>query len=156
MTFTRLGLAAATLGVSMSATAYAHPTADQDRSEVAALDTRYQAAVKVNDAATMAEILHDDMVLVVGAGAVVTRADLLKDAKAATTIYQMQDEEPGTQTVRLYGADTAVVTAKLWLKYTAGGKAFDRRLWFSDTYVRTPKGWKYAFGQSSIALPAQP
>ena len=161
MMFTRLGLAVFILGGSMSAAAVAHPTADQarleqDRAEVAALDTRYQAAVKVNDAATMAEILHDDMVLVVGAGTVVTRANLLKDAKAGTVVYQMQDEEPGTQTVRFYGPDTAIVTARLWLKYTADGRAFDRHLWFSDTYVRTAKGWKYAFGQSSIALPTQP
>ena len=53
----------------------------------------------------------------------------------------------------MFGADTAVVTAKLRLKYTTGGKPFDRTLWFSDTYVRTPDGWRYAFGQASLALP---
>jgi ketosteroid isomerase-like protein len=124
-----------------------------DRATVAALDVRYQAAVKANDAETMAAILADDMVLVVGRGDVVTRADLLDGARAASVVYEQQDEEPGSQTVRMYGRDTAVVTAKLWLKYTTGGKAFDRRLWFSDTYVRTAKGWKYAFGQASLALP---
>jgi ketosteroid isomerase-like protein len=61
-------------------------------------------------------------------------------------------EEPGTQKVRVWG-DTAVVTAKLWLKGTSGGKAIDKKLWFSDTYVRTPQGWKYAFAQSSMDLP---
>ncbi len=128
-------------------------TSDDDCAEVAALDTRYQAAVKANDAATMAEILHDDMVLVIGVGQVVTRADLLQAAREKTTVYEVQDEEAGTQVVRLYGPDTAVVTARLWLKYTTAGQASDRRLWFSDTYVRTANGWKYAFGQSSIALP---
>ena len=50
--------------------------------------------------------------------------------------------------------DTAVVTAKLWLKGTRStGKAFDYTVWFSDTYVRTPKGWIYVFGQSSLRLP---
>lgn len=127
--------------------------ADTPAAIVAELDTRYQAAVKVNDAKTMAEILHPQMILVVGKGTVVTREDLLKDARARTVVYEQQDEEPGSQTVRVFGPDTAVVTAKLWLKYTVGGEAFDRRLWFSDTYVRTPQGWKYAFGQSSIALP---
>jgi hypothetical protein len=29
----------------------------------------------------------------------------------------------------------------------------DRRVWFSDTYVRTPQGWKYVFGQVSLKLP---
>jgi ketosteroid isomerase-like protein len=130
--------------------------ASGDARIVADLDARYQAAVKINDAETMAEILHRDMVLVIGRGAVVTRQELLADARARATIYEQQDEEPGSQIVRMFGPDTAVVTAKLWLKGSTGGQAFDRKLWFSDTYVRTPQGWKYAFGQSSIALPAEP
>jgi hypothetical protein len=100
----------------------------------------------------MAAILHEDMILVVGAGAVYTREDLLRWARDEEFIYERQVEDEGTQTVRLYG-DTAIVTARLWLKGTHRGEAFDRRLWFSDTYVRTPEGWRYAFGQASIALP---
>ena len=124
-----------------------------DTKTVADLDTRFQRATKLNDAATIDDILHDDMVLVVGRGTVVTKQQLVDAAKNRTTLWEQQDEEPGSQTVRLYGADTAVVTAKLWLKGTTNGQAFDRKLWFSDTYVRTPKGWRYAFGQSSLALP---
>ena len=60
------------------------------------------------------------------------------EARAGRPV-RAQDEDPGTQTVRMYG-DTAIVTARLWLKYIYEGKAFERRLWFSDTYVRTPKG----------------
>jgi hypothetical protein len=45
------------------------------------------------------------------------------------------------------------VTAKLWLKGTGGGKPIDKKLWFSDTYVRTAGGWRYAFGQASLSLP---
>ena len=56
----------------------------------------------------------------------------------------------------MYGPDTAIVTARLWLKGVRAGKAFDRRLWFSDTYVRTPEGWRYAFGQASMDLPPKP
>lgn len=129
--------------------------AAEDQQAVAALDTRYQKAVKENDAATMAEILLDDFVLVTGRGTVYTKADLLKSARDQEIVWEQQDEEPGSQTVRLWG-DTAVVTAKLWLKYRAEGQPVDKKLWFSDTYVRTPQGWRYAFGQSSIALPAAP
>ncbi len=125
-----------------------------DRAAVAALDVRYQAAVKANDAETMASILHPQMTLVVGTGAVASRDDLLAEARSGRVQYEIQDEEPGSQTVRLYGADTAIVTAKLRLKYVRGGQAFDRTLWFSDTYVRTPEGWRYAFGQASLALPS--
>jgi len=127
--------------------------AADDRATVAALDVRYQAAVKANDAETMGAILHPQMILVVGSGAVVTREDLLKEARAKSIVYEIQDEEPGSQAVRMFGTDTAVVTAKLRLKYVTGGKASDRTLWFSDTYVRTADGWRYAFGQASLALP---
>jgi len=127
----------------------------QDRAEVAAIDVKYQDAVKRNDAETMAQILHEDFVLVLGTGKSYTRGDLLESARSRHIDYERQDEDPGTQTVRLWGDHTAVVTARLWLKYVAEGKSFERRLWFSDTYVRTPKGWRYVFGQASIALPAQ-
>lgn len=126
--------------------------APDDRATVAALDLAYQAAVKANDAEAMGRILHPDFVLVVGSGAAASREDLLREARAKSIAWEIQDEEPGTQTVRLFG-DTAVVTAKLRLKYMAGGKGYDRRLWFSDTYVRTPQGWRYAFGQASLSLP---
>ncbi len=134
----------------------AHADPESDRRIVAALDTAYQAAVECNDANAMAEILHDDMILVVGRGAVVTREELLQSARDKTVIYDAQVEDDGTQVVRLYGPDTAIVTACLWLKgKRTNGAAFDRRLWFSDTYVRTPQGWKYAFGQASMDLPKE-
>jgi ketosteroid isomerase-like protein len=123
-----------------------------DVKAVADLDTRYQAAVKANDADGMAAILHDDFILVLGNGTVYNKKDLLDDARSGTVAYTHQEEEAGTQTVRVWG-DTAVVTAKLWLAGVRDGKPFDRKLWFSDTYVRTPQGWKYAFGQASLALP---
>jgi uncharacterized protein (TIGR02246 family) len=127
--------------------------ADDDRRTVAALDTAYQAAVERNDAEAMAAILHKDMILVLGTGAVHTGEELLRAARERRIIYERQVEDEGTQTVRLYGDNTAIVTARLWLKGTQNGKPIDFRLWFSDTYVRTPQGWRYAFGQASTALP---
>jgi ketosteroid isomerase-like protein len=122
-----------------------------DAEIVAALDTEFQAAVGRNDADTMDRILADDMVLVVGNGTVYTKADQLKEARSKSITYEQQIEVDNSQKVRVWG-DTAVVTAKLWIKGTQGGKSFDKRLWFSDTYVRTKDGWKYVFGQSSLAL----
>jgi uncharacterized protein (TIGR02246 family) len=126
-------------------------TEEADRRAVAALDTEFQAAVKNNDADAMARILHKDMVLVLGDGSVGTRGDQLQEARMKLILYEIQDEEFGTQSVRVSG-DTAIVTARLWIKGISRGKAFDRRLWFSDTYVRTPSGWQYFFGQASLPL----
>ena len=125
-----------------------------DRQTVAALDTEYQAAVKRNDAGTMAKILDERFVLVLGSGKSYSRAELLDSAKSGKIVYEQQDEEPGSQVVRIFG-DTAVVTALLWIKGSNDGQPFERRLWFSDTYVRTAGGWRYAFGQASLPLPAK-
>jgi ketosteroid isomerase-like protein len=121
-----------------------------DAKLIAALDTRYQAAVKANDAETMASILADDFILVTGRGTVYTKADLLAQARGRETTYEHQEDTQ--QTVRVWG-NTAVITALLWEKGVSGGKAFDKRLWFSDTYVKTASGWRYVFGQASLPLP---
>jgi ketosteroid isomerase-like protein len=128
---------------------------ERDAAEVAALDTTYQAAVEQNDAATMDRILADDFVLVLGTGTVHTKAELLEEARSKSITWDVQRELDGSQKVRVWG-DTAVVTAKLRVKGTREGKAFDRTLWFSDTYVRTASGWRYVFGQASLALPPAP
>ena len=125
-------------------------SAANDEKIIAALDTQYQAAVKTNDAATMDRILADDFILVTGSGKTYTKADLLKEARSGLVVYEHQEDTE--QTVRIWG-DTAVVTAKLWEKGTDNGKPLDKTVWFSDTYVRTPSGWRYVFGQSSLPSP---
>ncbi len=149
-----MGLLTAGLAFALApATAGATPA--DDARIVASLDTEFQAAVKHNDAATIARHLADDMVLITGRGRVYTKEDHIVSAQKKERIYEQQDEEPGTQTVRVWG-DTAVVTALLWCKGTAGdGKPFNYKVWFSDTYVRTPAGWKYVFGQASLPLPTE-
>ena len=140
------------IGLLGIATNDVNASSEEDVKTVAALDTKYQAAVKSNDAATMAQILGDDFVLVNGRGKVSTKTDLIESARKKEVAYERQDEEPGTQKVRVWG-DTAVVTALLWIKAVHGGKPIDYKLWFSDTYIRTPAGWRYVFGQASLPLP---
>jgi ketosteroid isomerase-like protein len=125
---------------------------EQDKSIVAALDTEYQLAVENNDVETMDRILADDFVLVLGNGRVITKDELLTSAKNKEVVYEYQEDTE--QTVRIWG-DTAVVTALLRSKGTDNGRPFEHKLWFSDTYVRTPSGWRYAFGQASLRLPKE-
>jgi ketosteroid isomerase-like protein len=140
-----------TLPISAFVAAIASSASDiDDKKIVGDLDTQYQLAVKNNDAKAMDRILADDFVLVTGRGQVFTKADLLKETRG-NTVYEHQEDT--NQAVRVWG-DTAVVTALLWAKGTEGGKAFDYKLWFSDTYVRTPTGWRYVFGQASLPLRA--
>jgi ketosteroid isomerase-like protein len=131
----------------------ARAAGDEDSRTVGRLDVEFQAAVKANDVSTIERILHPDMILILGSGTVVTRTQLLQEARDQKVTYQQQDEVPGTQTVRLYG-DTAVVTALLWVKAVRNGTLLDKRVWFSDVYLRTASGWRYAFGQASLNVPA--
>ena len=137
----------------MAAAVAAATTQPTDHDIVAEMDRDYQGAVKRNDAATMDRILHPQFELVLGDGRRASRAHLLDLARNRTITYELQDEEEGSQTVIVAG-DTAIVTAKLLLKGIARGEKIDRTLWFSDTYVRTPSGWRYLFGQASLPLPA--
>ena len=93
----------------------------------------------------MDEILADDFVLVTDRGASLTKADLIKEAQEKRTIYEHQEVEEGTQKVRIW-RDTAVVTALLRAKGTRDQNPFDYEVWLSQTYVRTPTGWRYVFG----------
>jgi ketosteroid isomerase-like protein len=128
-------------------------SADEVRKIVAALDTKYQEAVKENDATTMDRILADDFVLVTGSGKTFNKNELLAEARSGRVHYERQDDVD--QTVRVW-RDTAVITAKLYETGTDDGKQFDYTVWFSDTYVRTPDGWRYVFGQSSGPLSKAP
>ena len=131
--------------------AAAHASGEDPAAVVAALDTQYQAAVKANDAAGMANILADDFTLVTGKGKTFGKSDLLAEAHKKHTIYERQEEMPDTQKVRVYG-DTAVVTALLWVKGHDEAHAFDYKLWFSDVYVRSKGHWHYVFGQAAQPL----
>jgi ketosteroid isomerase-like protein len=121
----------------------------EDAAIVAALDTEYQAAVERNDAEGMARILADDFVLIGGKGKVFTKEDLLAEARQGNVVYEYQRD--ANQKVRVWG-DTAVITAMLEAKGTEDGQPFDYTLWFSDTYVRTPEGWRYVLGQASTRM----
>jgi ketosteroid isomerase-like protein len=128
------------------------PPPTLDVQTVAALDTLYQEAVKANDIEIMDRILADDFVLETDRGASLTKADLIKEAREKRTIYEHREEQEGTQKVRIW-RDTAVVTALLRIKGAKDQNPFDHKVWVSETYVRTPTGWRFVFGQTSIPLP---
>ena len=139
--------------VAAMAAVTAAASVDEDRKAVATLDIQYQSAVERNDAETIARIHHDDMILVLSNGTVVTGAQIEQRARDKSFKFERQVVVDDSRVVRVLG-DTAVVTAKLWLKGTRpSGDAFDYKLWFSDTYVRTPSGWRYFFGQAGAPLP---
>jgi len=146
-------LPAFTLGIlAMIGMTEARSSVDDEKA-VAALDTEYQAAVKNNDVPTMDRILADDFVLVTGLGKTHSKRDLLEEARSKGMQYERQEDSQ--RKVRVWG-DTAVVTAILCAKGTEDGKPFDYKLWFSDVYLKTEKGWRYVFAQASARIPEAP
>ncbi len=123
---------------------------ESDERKIAALDTEYQKAVERNDAATMDRLLADGFILRTGTGKTFTKSDLLEEARSGHIVYERQDDSE--QSVHVFG-DTAIITAKLFAKGTENGQSFEYSVWFSDTYVRTPTGWKYSYAQSAGRLP---
>jgi ketosteroid isomerase-like protein len=123
------------------------PPRTTDAQTVAQLDAVYQSAVKANDVAIMNEILADDFVLITDRGASLTKADLIKEAREKRTSYEHHEVEESTQKVRIW-SDTAILTALLRIKGTRDKNPFDYKVWLSETYVRTPTGWRYVFGQA--------
>ena len=108
--------------------------------------------VDIRNRAAVDRILAEDFTLVTGRGKVYGKGELLKAAREKQVIYEHQEEEAGSQKVRVW-SDTAVVTALLWIKAVQEGNPVDYKLWFSDTYIRTPAGWRYVFGQAALPLP---
>ena len=120
---------------------------------IIALDAEYQDAVRRNDADAIARLLPLEFILVTGRGKVFTRSDLILEASEQIFFYERQEDSE--QRVRVYADDVAVITALLWCKGTERGAPFDYKLWFSDTYLRRPEGWRYTFAQSSVPMPVR-
>jgi ketosteroid isomerase-like protein len=124
---------------------------NDDAKAVATLGRQYQTAMKANDDAAMDKILADGFTMVNGRGQVSTKSDVLKAARDKKTTYDQIEQKEGSQNVHVFG-DTAVVTETLRVKGTQDGKPIDYEVWSSDTYSRTPAGWRYVFGQSSMPV----
>jgi Domain of unknown function (DUF4440) len=89
----RLFSAVFAAGAALAAAGTARSSPEEDRQMVAAIDIQYQEAVKRNDADTMARILHENFVLVLGNGTVYKREDLLDSARQKHIDYEKQDED---------------------------------------------------------------
>lgn len=113
--------------------------------DVEHLDIEFQAATGKKDVAAIDRLLPDDYVLITSRGRMESKAGLLAEARDPKVVYTHQEDSQ--RTVRIWG-DTAIITAVLWAAGTEDGKPFDYRLWFSDVYLCTPKGWRYTFGQA--------
>jgi protein tyrosine/serine phosphatase len=115
--------------------------------ELIALDEKYQAAIKAQDAKTFGPMLLDNFVLITSSSDYLSKQQVIEqttDPKLKFTVNKSRDVK-----VRFYGKDVAVVTAILDQVFDYDGKHYDYPVRFSDTYVRTPDGWKQLSAHAS-------
>jgi ketosteroid isomerase-like protein len=88
----------------------------------------------------------EDYALTHSTGKITTRADDLDEARKKDPKYDVFENRD--MKVRIHG-DTAVVTGRRHMKGTSGGKAFDSKFQFTDTFVKDAGRWRLLAGHVS-------
>ena len=112
---------------------------DKGAAQLIAVDKAMQHSFLTRDVATLDAILTDDYLLVLSSGREFTKADVLADMRSQDSYWEI-NESSGWK-VRVHG-DMAIVVATLHEKGTDQGKAYDKSVKFSDTYVREKGRWR--------------
>jgi ketosteroid isomerase-like protein len=98
------------------------------------------------DAGAIAWGVMEDYMLTNSTGKITTRADDLDEARNKDPKYEVF--ENNDMKVRIHG-DTAVVTGRRHTKGIAGGKPFDSKFQFTDTFVKDAGRWRLLAGHVS-------
>lgn len=128
--------------MAMSASAQTRPAKQQ----IAALEDAWIQAVIHRDAAAFNRLLHGDFVYTEN-DKVYTRAELMKEITTTTdTTTGGRNED---MTVRVHG-DVGIVTGWLVLTGRSGGKPFERRYRYTDTWVKVGGRWRVLAAQDYL------
>lgn len=119
---------------------------------VIAADRALNAAIMAGDTQSAATFYLDDFLLTTSAGGAKTKADMLKEI--GSPHLELSVNETLAPQVRVHG-EAAVLTGQLHQKGTYQGRMLDARLLVTDTWIRTPQGWRLLSGHASPA-PAAP
>jgi ketosteroid isomerase-like protein len=116
------------------------------KAEIAALEDSWIKAVIARDSAAFERLLHTDFIYTED-DRTYARAQLIHDMSTTTdTTTSGRNEE---LVVRLHG-DVGVATGWLVLVGRSGGKAFERRYRYTDTWVRGGGRWRVLAAQDYL------
>lgn len=116
------------------------------RQELAALEDTWIHAVITRDAAAFNRLLHGDFVYTED-DRVYTRAQLIKEVTTTTdTTTGGRNED---MTIRVHG-DVGIVTGWLVLTGRSGGRPFERRYRYTDTWVKVGSRWRVLAAQDYL------
>src|ERR1700687_228132 len=104
------------------------------RSKIIALEKAWNQAYKAGDIRALDSILDNEIVLINDDGSVQTKAEFLGSVKATGNNSQEQQVSPESMNVHVFG-HSAVATGVFRAKGVEGGKSYDRRERFVDTWL---------------------
>ena len=111
-------------------------------------------AYQRSDVAGITKGVMEDYTLTNSSGKVTTRKGDLEEAKKVDPKYETFENED--MKVRVH-SDTAVVLGVTHVKGVSGGKPFEARFKFTDTFVKDNGQWRlYAGHVTKVASPAEP
>lgn len=121
--------------------------------EVVNADKQLNELILKNDALLAAAFYLEDFLLVTGSGAEKNKKNVI--AEIGSPELKMSINETQKVKVRVYES-TAVLTGLLHQKGSYKGKEFDVKLLVTDTWIKTPSGWKILSGHASKAPESAP
>lgn len=127
-------------------------SAQQSKAEaqINELEKRRFAAQVGKDAATLNQILADDLVYVHSSGTVENKAEFVANVLAGKLVYGKIEVERAQ--VRFFGS-VAVVTGTANMEVSAQGKAQTLRLHYTDVYAKRKGRWQMVSWQSTRLTP---
>lgn len=111
------------------------------KSKIIALEQLWNQAYKSGDTKALDSILDDGIVLVNDDGSVQTKKEFLSSVKAPSPgAAQQQQVSPESFSVHVYG-NVAIATGIMRVKGEEGGKSYNRRERFVDTWFNKRGTW---------------
>jgi ketosteroid isomerase-like protein len=122
-------------------------TVEQD---ILALEGRRYAAMTAQDAAALAQLLHDDLVYTHSSAIIDTKQSYVEGVRSGK--FRYRKIERSEEKVRVYG-DSALVTGRAAIEVEVDGKPKSLKLRYLNVWVKQAGAWKMVAWQST-SIPA--
>lgn len=118
-----------------------------DREFVEKADALLNDYIRANNVRGAADFYSEQFVLTTSAGKLKRKADILAEIGSPDLTLEINR----TDDVQvLIEGNTAILTGKLYQKGSYKQRSFDVVLLVTDTWIRTPAGWKILAGHASL------
>jgi ketosteroid isomerase-like protein len=110
--------------------------------QILKLEKEFSQAIVKNDAEAVGRFLADDWIIIDPDGGIIDKARFLAVIRSGSLTHEMMESDDIR--VRLYGGETAVVTALTTTKREFSGQGFTTQERVTDVFVRQNGRWECA------------